>query len=123
MQPFNLSRIFFSFKVVLDEARVRKDLDVVWRRVENGSPTYVFEVQVKGDLYHAIDKLKHVHDLWNSNIFLIVAKEDVEKAKELLAGTFHEVQSEIKIIETDEVYELYKLKKAYRDYERKLGIL
>jgi len=29
-------------------------LDVVWRRVEKGSPTYVFEVQVGGDLYHAI---------------------------------------------------------------------
>lgn len=67
-------------------------LDVVWRRVEKGSPTYVFEVQIGGDLYHAIGKLKHAHDLWNSNIFLITTKNDVTKAQELLSGTFHEIE-------------------------------
>lgn len=29
-------------------------IDVVWRRVEKGSPTYVFEIQVGGDIYHAL---------------------------------------------------------------------
>ena len=29
-------------------------LDVVWRRVEQSVPTYVFEVQVGGDVYHAL---------------------------------------------------------------------
>jgi len=59
-------------------------LDVVWRRVERGSPTYVFEVQIGGDLYHAIGKLKHAHDLWNSNIYLILTESDLAKAKGLL---------------------------------------
>ena len=45
-------------------------LDVVWRRVEKSVPTYVFEVQIGGDIYHALGKLKHAFDLWNSNIFL-----------------------------------------------------
>ena len=45
-------------------------LDVTWRRVERDSPTYVFEVQIGGDIYHALAKLKHAYDLWNSNIFL-----------------------------------------------------
>jgi hypothetical protein len=67
-------------------------LDVVWRRVERGSPTYVFEVQIGGDLYHAIGKLKHAHDLWNSNIFLVTARNDVAKAHQLLSGTFHEIE-------------------------------
>jgi len=44
-------------------------LDVVWRRVERSVPTYVFEVQVEGDIYHAMSKLKHAFDLWNSHIF------------------------------------------------------
>jgi hypothetical protein len=40
-------------------------LDAVWRRVEKSVPTYVFEIQVGGDIYHAIAKLKHAYDLWN----------------------------------------------------------
>ncbi len=97
-------------------------IDVVWRRVEKGSPTYVFEVQVGGDLYHAISKLKHAHDLWNSKIFLIITKDDVTKARELLSGTFHEIERKIRVIEIEKINELFKLKKAYKDLEEHLGI-
>ena len=97
-------------------------LDVVWRRVERGSPTYVFEVQIGGDLYHAIGKLKHAHDLWNSNIYLIITERDSTKCYELLSGTFHEIKGKIHIIEVDKIQKLYELKKAYRDYETQLGI-
>jgi hypothetical protein len=97
-------------------------LDVAWRRVERGSPTYVFEVQVGGDLHHAIGKLKHAHDLWNSNIFLITSKNDIVKAQELLSGTFHEIEEKIRIIEIEKINELFKLKKAYKDFEAQLGI-
>jgi hypothetical protein len=98
-------------------------LDVVWRRVEQGVPTYVFEVQVGGDLYHAIGKLKHAFDLWNSNIFLIVGEEDIPKARELLAGTYHEISNRIKLIELQKVEELFRLKKAYHDFEEAIGII
>lgn len=97
-------------------------LDVVWRRVERGVPTYVFEVQIGGDLQHAIGKLKHAHDLWNSNIFLITTKKDVMKARELLTGTFHEIRNKIRIIEVEKINELFKLKKAYKELETQLGI-
>jgi hypothetical protein len=97
-------------------------LDVVWRRVDKGSPTYVFEIQVGGDLYHAIGKLKHAHDLWNSNIFLVVTENDIPKAHQLLSGTFHEIQKEIRVIEIEKIDQLLKLKKAYKDYESQLGI-
>ena len=49
-----------------------KRLDVVWRRLPESVPTYVFEVQVGGDIYHALGKLKHAYDLWNSRIFLLI---------------------------------------------------
>jgi len=97
-------------------------LDVVWRRVERGSPTYVFEVQIGGDLYHAIGKLKHAHDLWNSNIFLVTTKNDIAEAQRLLSGTFHEIERKIRIIETEKINKLFKLKKAYKDFENQLGI-
>ncbi len=110
---------------MIAETEYRMDgaqLDVVWRRVEKGAPTYVFEVQIGGDLQHAIGKLKHAHDLWNSNIFLVLTERDALKADQLLAGTFHEIRSKLLLIEVEKVYELFKRKKALYDFEAELGI-
>lgn len=63
-------------------------LDVVWRRVEKSVPTYVFEVQVGGDVYHALARLKHAFDLWNSHIFLVAGEHERRNVDSLLAGTF-----------------------------------
>ena len=63
-------------------------LDVVWRRVEKSVPTYAFEIQVGGDLYHALAKLKHAYDIWNSNIFLVTEDGYLPKISELLSGDF-----------------------------------
>ena len=97
-------------------------LDVVWRRVERSVPTYVFEVQVGGDVYHALGKLKHAFDLWNSHIFIVAPQADRNRVENLLSGTFHEISSRIKFIELRKVEELYRRKKAYLDFEKELGI-
>lgn len=97
-------------------------LDVVWRRVLNSVPTYVFEVHVGGDIYHALGKLKHAFDLWNSHIFIVTSEVEHSKAENLLSGTFHEIGSHIKFIEPQQVEELYKRKKSYLDFEKALGI-
>jgi hypothetical protein len=97
-------------------------LDVVWRRITNSVPTYVFEIQVGGDIYHALGKLKHAHDLWNSHIFLVASEKDYSKATNLLSGTFHEISDRIKYIDLEKVEKLYSLKKAYFDLETELGI-
>ncbi|GAG62750.1 unnamed protein product [marine sediment metagenome] len=97
-------------------------LDVVWRRVEQSVPTYVFEVQVGGDVYHALAKLKHAFDLWNSHIFIVASEAERSKVGNLLSGTFHEISSRIKFIELEQVEELHKRKKSYLDFERELGI-
>jgi len=101
----------------------RTKLDAVWRRVEKAVPAYVFEVQIGGDIYHALGKLKHANDIWNSNIFLIGRKKDLSKARTLLAGTFHEIKSKVKLIEPSKIDELYKRKKAYLNLEAEIGIL
>ncbi len=98
-------------------------LDVVWRRVERSVPTYVFEVQVEGDIYHAMAKLKHAFDLWNSHIFLVAANKDRSKYVELLAGTFHEVEDQMLFIEIGLVRELLAKKIDYKTMEQDLGIL
>jgi hypothetical protein len=114
-----LQRLIVDSEYDMDGGR----LDVVWRRIERAVPAYVFEVQIGGDLYHALGKLKHAFDLWNSNIFLVVAEEDVHKARGLLSGTFHEIQGKVKLVEVRKIDELFRRKKAYRDFEAELGIL
>lgn len=98
-------------------------LDVVWRRVEKSVPTYVFEIQIRGDIYHALGKLKHANDLWNSNIFLIAREEDMKNADSLLSGTFHEIRDKIKKITIDKIQELYEQKRGWMEIEREVGLL
>ncbi len=98
-------------------------LDVVWRRVERSVPTYAFEVQVGGDIYHALAKLKHAYDLWNSHIFLAADSGERAKYEELLAGTFHEIQNRITFLDLKAVAELHRRKVGYKEFERELGIM
>ncbi|MCJ7777019.1 MAG: EVE domain-containing protein [Sedimentisphaerales bacterium] len=98
-------------------------LDVVWRRVERSVPTFAFEVQIGGDIYHAMAKLKHAFDLWNSHIFLVAAMADKPKYDELLSGTFHEVSRQMHFFDATTVRELLEKKNAYREMERSIGIL
>jgi len=98
-------------------------LDVVWRRVEQSVPTYVFEIQIGGNLYQALAKLKHAFDLWNSHVFLVSPQEDSSKAVQLLSGTFHEMRGRLKFVDCVQVKELLVRKQGYRDLEKELGIL
>lgn len=97
-------------------------LDVVWRRVQRSVPSFVFEVQVGGNLTEAMGKLKHAFDLWNSNLFLIGKDEHRTGASQLAGGTFREIGQRLKFIEIAQVEELYERKRAYRDLENQLGI-
>ena len=97
-------------------------LDVVWRRVERSVPTFVFEVQIGGDIYHAMAKLKHAFDLWNSHIFLVATMAAKGKYQELISGTFHEVSDQMRFIDVPSVEELLRKKKNYKEMERTLGI-
>ena len=97
-------------------------LDVVWRRVERSVPTYVFEICVKGDLYHDLAKLKHAFDLWNSRIFIVASQADSDKVKALLSGSFHEIQERLKFIDLERIEDLYDRKRAFLDLEKELGI-
>lgn len=98
-------------------------LDVVWRRVERSVPTFVFEVQIGGDIYHAMAKLKHASDLWNSHIFLVATVREKSKYQELISGTFHEVADKMRFIDVTLVKELLEKKRDYKEMERALGIL
>ncbi len=98
-------------------------LDVVWRRVQRSVPSYVFEVQVGGNLTEGIGKLKQAFDLWNSNVFLVGKEDHRQPVNQLLATTFREIQHRLRFIELAQVEELYQSKRAYRELESQLGIV
>lgn len=98
-------------------------LDVVWRRVQRSVPSYVFEVQVGGNLTEAMGKLKQAFELWNSNIFLVGKEEHRSPMNHLLSGTFHEIGQRLRFVELSQVEGLYESKRAYRELESRLGIL
>lgn len=97
-------------------------LDVSWKRVVRGVPTKVFEVQIGGSPHQALAKIKHAHDLWNSEPFIIVDKESLPKVEELLSGTFHELKPDIHIITTDKVQELYESLKKESLLRKNFGL-
>jgi len=88
---------------------INERLDVVWRRVSGSVPTYVFEVQIGGSLHQALAKLKHAYDIWNSNVFLIINEDDLEKTNQLMSGTFHEIKDRMKMITVSKINRIYEL--------------
>ncbi len=42
--------------------------------------------------------LEHAYDLWNSSLFLVARREDVEKVYQHLEGTFHEIKGRPKAL-------------------------
>ncbi len=97
-------------------------LDVVWRRVEKSVPTYAFEVQVGGDIYHALAKLKHAYDIWNSNIYIVTSDEYRVKIDELLTGTFHEIKNNLNIISLKNINDLYFLQLEDIKLRKEIGL-
>ena len=98
-------------------------LDVAWRRVERGAPSRSFEVQIGGDIYHALAKLKHAFDMWNSELFIIIRNEDRLKVEELLSGTFHEIKDKINIVSVEKVERLYELQLKDKNLKAEIGLV
>jgi hypothetical protein len=119
LQIGNLQRFIAEKEYPMDKER----LDVVWRKVVRSVPTYVFEVQVGGDVYHALGKLKHAHDLWNSRIFLVGDTRGFEdKARHLLSGTFHEIHPVLQMLDVERITRLHSLKHELRSIEEELRL-
>lgn len=97
-------------------------LDVVWRRTERAVPFYAFEVQVGGDIYHALVKLKQAVHLWNTRTYLVAPSEDQKRYGALVSGAFHEVRERMTFIDLARIDELYGSKLRFKELEQQLGI-
>ncbi|MBI2246916.1 MAG: hypothetical protein HYU65_03115 [Armatimonadetes bacterium] len=98
-------------------------IDVVWRKAERAVPFYAFEVQVGGDVYHALVKLKQAVYLWNSRAYLVAASDELRKYDSLVTGAFHEVRERMTFIELPRIEELYRSKLHFKELERQIGII
>lgn len=109
--------------LVEDEYRMDgKRLDVIWKKIEKGSPAFVFEVQVGGNITEALGKLKHAFDLWNSNLYIVIGDEDRLEVNNLLSGTFHEIKDKLNIILYSEIEEFYQIKVNEAKLKEKLKL-
>lgn len=118
----NLGKI--SGFMVEDEYKMDgQRLDVIWKRIERGVPTFVFEVQIGGNVTEALGKLKHAFDLWNSNLYIVIEDKDNTKVDNLLSGTFHEIKGKLTVILVSEIEKFYELKVAEAKLGEKLNLL
>jgi hypothetical protein len=99
--------------------------DVVWRKanVSGAVPRYVFEVQIGGDIKHALTNLKHAFDLWEPKLFLIAQEEDIQKANELMEGAFHEIRGNLKLIQIEKIKELHEIQIKDFKLKSEIGIV
>lgn len=97
-------------------------LDVVWRRVAASVPTYVFEVQIGGNLHQALAKLKHAYDIWNSNVFIISEEKDIQKINQLLGGTFHEISERVKVLTVEKIKNVHEIQIKDNKLKKEIGL-
>ena len=97
-------------------------IDVAWKKIAAGNPYAVFEVQIGGNFYEALAKLKHAWDKWNSRPFLVTSEQYREKALAWVSGSFHEMQGELRIVDCEKVKELYEAAKKIKNLRAELGI-
>ena len=62
--------------------------DVTWREFEKHNPIKVFEIELSGNVDHALASLSHAFDIWGArHLFLILQDEaDSQRASRLLTG-------------------------------------
>jgi len=100
-----------------------KRLDVIWKRIPGGHPIYAFEVQIGGDVTHALGKLKHAWDKWNSKLYLVAEEKYRGEINTLLSGTFHEIQEEVNIIPVEKIESLYEAEKEAAKRQEETGLI
>ena len=100
-----------------------KRIDVAWKRIARGVPYAVFEVSIEGDLYADLVKLKHAIDAWNSIAVLVTTAKRRGEAERWISGAFHEVKQYFRVIEIEDLVQLYERKRQYKELENKLGLL
>lgn len=110
-------------RIPMREHRIdQRRVDVVWKKVKEGAPYAVFEVEIKGNLFEALAKLKHAWDMWNARIFIVTPEEKFKEIKELVKGSFHEIRGVLGIVSCVQVRELHEALRKVAQIEKNAGL-
>jgi len=110
---------------MVSETEYRMDgrrLDVVWKKVSEGVPSHAFEVQIGGNFFEALSKLKHAYDIWNSKPILVTTEKYEGEAKSLFKGSFHEIGAVAMVVGWRKISRLHKLLKEAESTRRDVGL-
>jgi len=100
----------------------KKKLDVVWKREVDSVPTFAFEIELSGMLEKALERLKLAYRKWNSRPRLVIPKEFVVKAHNIIGSTDKDFRNEIKIYEPSQIVELLNQKRNLKSLEQNLNL-
>jgi len=92
-------------------------IDVAWKRVAKGNPHAAFEVQIGGNFFEALTKLKHAWDTWRSVPILVTTDDYADKARQMVEGSFHEIHQQLRIIDPKDIGELHDAWKKIDEIE------
>jgi len=101
--------------------------DATWRDYEAHSPIKVFEVEVSGNVDHALSSLAHAYDTWRpEGLYLIVSDEsDLNRARKLVEprvrGAFSKISGRLKVWTWPNLKELYDNIKPHEEFIRDLS--
>ncbi len=110
---------------MVSEIEYRMDgrrLDVVWKKVNEGVPSHVFEVQIGGNFFEAMSKLKHAYDIWNSKPVLVTTEKYEGEAKSLFKGSFHEIGAVAAVVGWRKISRLHKLLREAESTRKDIGL-
>lgn len=100
----------------------KKNLDVVWKREVDGVPTFVFEIELSGMLEKAVERLKFAFRKWNSRPRVIIPKDFIKKAHNIITASDKDFSQQIKIYEPVQITELLSKKRELKNVEQNLEI-
>lgn len=100
----------------------KKNLDVVWKREIDGAPTFAFEIELSGMLEKAVERLKFAFRKWNSRPRIVIPKEHVKKAYNIITVSNKDFSQQIKIYEPIQIMELLNRKHELKTVEQNLDM-
>jgi len=109
-------------KWVSEREATQYNIDVVWRRIPDGDPTYAFEVQLGGNIFQALYKLKEARDKWNSIPVLVTNENGKAEVAKIMASYHHEIKDELIVMTIDQVEKLFKLQNEDKKIKDEIGL-
>ena len=99
-------------EVTIDNYR----FDVVWRKRADSCPFAVFEISSVRDISIAVARLRAARiKFGNPLLYLVIEKEDIEKAQQIIANSFAELLNQLKVLTTKDILTYSKLLSQYDD--------